>query len=454
MKLNNLQALKIVILLTLMSCSETNKISEFDYTEEEKNEYVEKEQEDSPYFDDNAIRYEDHVYNENIKTDQMHLTGYPLSSPIARLTSGETLTLSFDDLGTDVEDYYYKIIHCDAKWNPTDLLENQYIEGFFSDVITDYDFSFNTLIQYVHYELQFPNRNMSAKISGNYIILVMRDNEEDQPVLSKRFMLVENSVAIVPKVRRAPSNADRNYKQLVEFEIQHASFPIVNPYRDLEVVVRQNERWDNALYDLKPIYIKDKRLIYESQNKYSFAGGNEYRFFNLRSIRYQTEQVQSIVQEEDGFHAWLTPYGKRRFSVYTTRFDINGRYEIKTTDAFDSKVEADYVKVHFTLPYDEPELDANLYVMGGFSDRQTHKGNQLFYNEQLNQYETEIILKQGYYDYQYVMLKDGDSQINATHIEGSHFATENGYDILVYFKDISDDYQRLIGARVFGSQDF
>jgi len=456
MKFNNKQFLFILVLTIVCSCTETAKLSEFDYTEEEKEKYREDEdnQTNTPYFDKNEIVYRDHIYFDEIKTDQLFITGYPLSSPIIGLNSPETITLAFDDLGSEVEDYYYKIIHCDARWNPTDLMEIQYLDGFYSDVISNYDFSFNTLVPYVHYELEFPNRNMKPRVSGNYILLVMKDNEEDQPVLSKRFMVYENNVSVVPSVRRAPATADRNYKQMVEFEIQHPTFPIPNPYRDLEVVVRQNERWDNAFYDLKPVYIKDKRLIYETRNRKAFDGGNEYRFFNLRSIRYRTEQVTKIEQVEDVFNAWLTPYGKRKFSVYTTRFDINGRYEVKTTDANDSKVEADYVNVHFTLPYEDPITDANVYVMGGFSNRQTSKKTQMIYNEELRQYETELLFKQGYYDYQYVILKDGENAINTTFIEGSHFDTENGYDILIYYKDISDDYQRLIGAQVFDSRNF
>ncbi len=454
MILKNFHFWVLSLIIFVSSCNSNAKLSEFDYSEEEKKEYVENIQKDTPYFNDNEIVYEDHIYSPSIKTDKLFATGSPLSSPVIELNSGRTITLSFDDLSPNVEDYYYKVIHCDARWNPTDIMENQFIEGFFSDAIPSYDFSFNTLVPYVHYELTFPNSGMKVKLSGNYILLVIKDNEIDQPVLAKRFMVYENKVSLASRVRRSPANAERNYKQVVEFEVQHFSFPINNPYRDIEVVVRQNERWDNALYDLKPIFIKNKRLIYESPNKYSFDGGNEYRFFNIRSVRYNTEQISRITIEDDVYNAYLIPFGKRSFSVYTTRFDINGKYEIRTTDANDSRVEADYVFVHFSLPYEEPILDANIYAIGAFSNRQTHKSNQLFYNDDKQQYEATIMLKQGYYDYQYALTKDSDHKISTQEIEGSHFTTENEYHILVYYKDISNDYQQLIGSKIFNSQDF
>lgn len=454
MKLISFSAIVMTTFFLQTSCNSPKKLSEFDYTEEEKANYVEKEDEQNTYYNDNEIRYADYIYFDEIKTDQLFVTGQELSSPIIGLNSGETITLSFDDLGNEVEDYYYKVIHCDARWQPSDMLENQYIEGFFSDAITNYDFSFNTLTSYVHYELQFPNQGMRPKVSGNYVLLVMRDNEEDQPILSKRFMVYENKVAIVPRVRRAASVQDRNTKQQVDFEIHHASFPIVNPQRDLDVVVRQNERWDNALYDLKPVFIKNKILEFQSPFKNSFFGGNEYRFFNFRSIRYQTNQIESIEQKDDGLHVWLKPFGKRNQPVYTSTFDINGGYEIRSYDAFDHVLEGDYAKVHFTLPYPEPITNGNVYVMGKFSNRTTHPSNQMYYNDQLQQYEATITMKQGYYDYQYVVRKDGEDVIDNSEIEGSYFETENRYDILVYFKDLSDDYQRLIGVTVFMTDDF
>jgi hypothetical protein len=57
-------------------------------------------------------------------------------------------------------------------------VENDYINGFTEDRITDFQNSFNTLSQYVHYTLALPNRNMRWSKSCNYLLKVFEDTDE------------------------------------------------------------------------------------------------------------------------------------------------------------------------------------------------------------------------------------------------------------------------------------
>lgn len=72
------------------------------------------------------------------------------------------------------------------------------------------------------------------------------------------------------------------------------------------------------------------------------------------------------------------------------------------------------------------------------------------YNYVNKAYETVLYLKQGYYNYQYVLVED-DKKPNAAFIEGSHYETENDYYILVYYQSYSDRYQQLIGYKKINS---
>ena len=39
------------------------------------------------YFEDVFLRYEDHIYRDNIKTVQLHKAGYPLAAPVIELNT-------------------------------------------------------------------------------------------------------------------------------------------------------------------------------------------------------------------------------------------------------------------------------------------------------------------------------------------------------------------------------
>ena len=121
------------------------------------------------YYGDNTIRYEDYVYKKNIKTVELRDESFILSKAILNLGSDEKLKLSFDDLDADIKSYAYTLIHCNANWEPSDLMPNEYIDGFLDNNINDYRYSFNTLQKFTHYNVTFPNSSLRITKSGNYV---------------------------------------------------------------------------------------------------------------------------------------------------------------------------------------------------------------------------------------------------------------------------------------------
>ena len=75
----------------------------------------------------------------------------------------------------------------------------------------------------------------------------------------------------------------------------------------------------------------------------------------------------------------------------------------------------------------------------------------MHYNKNLSQYETTLYVKQGYYNYEYVYLKDNEKSGDESYIEGTHYETENDYVIYVYHKPMSSNYDQLIGMKRFNS---
>ena len=401
--------------------------------------------------EENSIRYEDYVYKPTIKTVQLHDANFEISQPILSLGSEQTLKFSFDDLDFDFKNYNYSFIHCSASWAPDDLVPAEFMEGYPENPITEYQHSLNTLQHFTHYNLIFPNKNLHFTKSGNYILKVYLDGNSDNPVITRRFMIYENKVNIQSKVTPASIIEYRNFKQELDFTINHAGYTISNPYDDLKIVITQNNHWDNAKTNLKPLFVKDNELVYDYDDENVFTGGNEFRYFDIKSIRYHSERIAYVEKDAAGIHVDLLPDEKRTFKRYSTYTDINGNFLIKVQEGTNSELEAEYCYVKFFLTYETPVTDGSLYVFGAFNGWQCTAENLMHYNTKRSGYECTLYLKQGYYNYEYVFLKNGAAETDETLIEGMHYETENDYTIYVYHQQRGTFYDQLIGVRRLNS---
>jgi hypothetical protein len=403
------------------------------------------------YYEQTYLRYSDFVYENNIKSVLFSRKGWEFSPPIIEFNSSEILELRFDDLEADFKNYAYTIIHCNALWQPSDLMDFEYIEGFREGRIENYSFSRNTRVPFTHYHLEFPNANMKPKLSGNYLLKVFLEGNPDSVIFTRRFMVFEQKVTIEATVKQATNLNYRDTKQEIDFNINTNLYQVSNPYRDLTVILTQNGRWDNAIYNLQPRLVQGHMLIYDYEEGNIFPGGNEFRNFDTKSLRYRSLNVQEINTITNGWEVWLAPDRNRRFMRYTTRSDINGRFLIRTEDYTDDFLESDYAWVYFTLPHNPPLADGNVYVLGGLTDWNLTPGNRMTYNYRDERYELRLLLKQGFYDYQYVYLEDGTDTGDASLFEGSHSITENDYTIYVYHRRPGDMYDSLIGIHHLNS---
>ncbi len=395
------------------------------------------------YYDQSTIRYTDYIYKSTIHTPLINKLGFELSYPFVQLNSNDTLMIQFDDFETNPQNYYFTIIHCDKDWNPSPLSFTDYAEGFNDNPITEYLFSFNTLQHYIHYQFTIPNENIKLKLSGNYLALI-HENDQSKPVLSLRFFVYEPLTQITAKVHRATLAEYMKTSQEIDFTLNN-SFPCFNPFGEISVIVSQNFRFDNVLRDLKPQFVKDNELFYNYEEGNLFEGGSEFRWVDAKSIRYQTERVQQITYISPAYHFIMLPDEKQTFKVYFQWQDINGRFLIKNSMGEDSRIEADYVYIHFFLPYDIPLSEGNLYIAGNFNHWQYTKENMLKYNYDRKGYELTLYLKQGFYDYAYAFMSDTSKAADFGFIEGNHYETENDYYIFVYWKNNSSRYDHLTG---------
>jgi hypothetical protein len=218
-------------------------------------------------------------------------------------------------------------------------------------------------------------------------------------------------------------------------------------------VVTQNDRWDNAISNLKPKYIKNNLLDYNYTNDENiFNGGNEFRRFDITSVKYSTDRIRKIVNDSLGYEVYLLPDARRSFTVYTNMKDINGKEYIKDVDAIqNSDTEGEYIYVHFMLPYYEQVSQGNIYIFGAVTDWQYKPEAIMRYNARIAAYEGTLYVKQGYYNYEYVLLKNKESVGDETFMEGNHYETENDYSIYVYNQEQGTTYDKLIAVKRLNS---
>ncbi|MCE3260025.1 MAG: hypothetical protein K0S12_1666 [Bacteroidetes bacterium] len=378
--------------------------------------------EEEDYVNDNVLKYDDVNYKPNIKTVQIHESTWEYAIPAIDFNSNQAIELSFDDIEGDQKQYSITFQHCNADWTPSDLMISEYLSGFFDLNIINFNFSMNTLQKYTHYSILFPQQNLKFTKSGNYIVYVYVNGDKKDLVLSRRFMVFDNKVTVAHTFRQSNDGDDQFNKQHIDFTIYHSGYDITNPYSDMKVVLTQNNRWDNAVTNIKP----------------TFMGGNQLTFY--------TERVKEIYRDENlKNHVVLYPDENRAVKPYLFYNDFNGAFVIKNRDAIGNQdTEADYVYVDFFLPYPTPESSGNFYVMGKLTDWRMNKKSKMVYNYKRYGYEAQLYLKQGFYNYVYVLSSDTKKGGDETMIEGNHWDTENDYAVYVYHRKIGTYYDQLI----------
>lgn len=396
-------------------------------------------------------RISDVVYSETLGSVKVYRDGWPMSNPIIELNSDQVLLLSFDDLVPEKRDYMYTIFHCDRNWRKSFLPQQEYLPSFTDFPIIDFANSLNTNIHYINYQVRIPNDDVPIKYSGNYALVVFDRNEPEDPVLIRRFFVVENKVKIGARIHRALFESYSGKNQEVDVTVNHSGFPIQNPYSDVKLVITQNNRSDNAITELEPLYVQNNQLIYDFDHENLFVGGTEFRYFEVRGVKYPGEGVIDISYRTPLYHATIETAEPRVKEPYRYYREMNGRYYIEAYNIDDSDIEAEYMKIHLSLAMDNVLMGGGIYVFGELSNWQCNADNRMSWNPNKNQYEIEMLLKQGYYNYIYVWMDDSDRKIKSYNIEGNSPDAENDYQVYFYYGRKSDRYDQLIGYQVFNS---
>ncbi|MGM8360506.1 DUF5103 domain-containing protein [Flavobacterium sp. ARAG 55.4] len=357
---------------------------------------------------------------------------------------GSSFEFQFDDLFGNEANYYYEIIHCDYNWIPSNIPKNEYLRGFDNQRIQNYSNSFNTLQLYSHYSLSIPNQfTQQLRLSGNYILKILNDDKE--VVFSRKFRLYEDIASVPLQIKRARNISVVEYKHNLDFAIKSQNLTFQNPLKNINVVLIQNGNFNTEIKNIKPQYTIGNDLIYKYDIETQFWAGNEFLYFENKDIRVANNNVARVDASTDIYNCLLYTNNARRNSPYTLFQDINGNFMIKNTNATNNDIEADYAWVYFSLSAPAYRLDKGIYVSGMFNNYSLSPENKMDYNEKKGIYEKAILIKQGFTNYNYVIADNKGGIDNENAIDGNFYQTENEYTVLVYYKENTGRYDRIIG---------
>lgn len=390
-----------------------------------------------------VLAQENGVYIDNLKSIQVKVNGEWGKQPVMMLGGRNFVEISFDDLQHNYVRYTYSITHCNADWKQSDLLHSEYMTGFEDNRIEDYDQSLNTEMEYNHYSFTLPNEDVKLLVSGNYIVNIFEDGE-DEPVARACFSILEPHVGIAMSVTNNTDIDTYQSHQQLSFSINYNGFPVRNAIDELIPVVRQNNRWDNAVFNLKPKFMRVNEMIYEHERNLIFEAGNEYRRFEILDRHVPTMRVDNMRYDGDYYHANLMVDEQRTAYLYDK--DQDGRYYVRNGNNIDNDTESDYYFTHFRL--EMPQIPGgDLYINGDLTNNRFAPEYKMEYDLMEHAYQIVLPLKQGSYNYQYLFVHDGEEVGHTPQSEGSFHQTENEYSVYVYNRPFGSRYDKLVGFK-------
>lgn len=388
------------------------------------------------------------IVDPNVKTIKVAPRSNAYMPPVIVMGSGDQVNVDFDYMDYDEHYLRYSVTHCNADWQPSQLVESEYVDGFNYADITECGHSQATFVQYCHYSFALPNEDFSITKSGNYLLTVYEQDDPDKILFQSRFSMCERVVDVMATVS---SNTDIDFNanhQQVAIELGYKMGAITDPYGELKVVVGQNTRTDNERTITRPMMVEMGKVTYDHMPDLIFPAGNEYRRIETVNTKgYNLGNVR-MSYYEPYYHATPPTDVPRAGTQYLYDQTQHGRFTVRNSETDNSATEADYCITHFTLNTGGPLTGGRIYLEGEFTQGLPGGVAEMMYDAASGCYVNDMLLKQGAYNYQYLWVPNGSSQGLTSRIEGDDYETINQYVIKVYNRPSGERYDRLVGYGV------
>lgn len=382
------------------------------------------------------------IFSPRFKTLKTQVDGNFDAPPMIRLGSNDRIVISFDEIGEDNSWLQWRLVHCNSDWQPSALLESEYIDGFNAVDIEDYAYSSATFVHYVNYRIVVPDEQTCILHSGNYLLQVYDRDDPDTVILQTRFQVSENEAEIAGYYN---ARTDRGYNDRYQQLDITATVDLgdrANPYTDFRLELLQNNREVTRRIIPVPVRVNGNKLIYDHVPMLIYPASNEYLRFESVSNNFPGMKVDSLHYMGSNFHVWLKPDAPRAHREYQYDSTQHGRYIVREYNSTDSDIGADYITVHFML--EAPEEDCDIYIDGEFTHGEFTSANRMEYDRTHGAYTLQIPLKQGAYNYQYLKRCGEDGVLE--NYDGDKWETQNQYTVNLWRRSPGDRADRLVGS--------
>lgn len=388
------------------------------------------------------------IFHTDFATLTVRVDGNPMAPPVIMAGTPDRIVISFDELADERRYLRAELIHCDAEWRQSGLVDSEFLDGINQIDIDDFQYSGPTLVHYVNYRLTIPDQRMQPTVSGNYLVRIYDTDNPDETLLQARFSVAENVMSTHGDVSVVTDVDTNDRHQQLTVVVDSENERVDDLFSDLKLVVTQNNRTDNEVVLNHPMRVVGTKAIFEHLKPLIFKAGNEYRRFETVSTQYPGMGVEAIHYSDPLYHILLSADEPRIAGKYLYDQTQRGRFVVRESNAVDSDTEADYVVVHFSLNM-PPLRNGDVYIEGDLTGRRFDDNAKMRYNEETKSYEASLLLKQGAYNYQYI-VSPGD----ASAIEGDFAPTGNEYTVKVFYRPRGSRFDRLVGVTtIFSNND-
>ena len=400
-------------------------------------------------------RLPDRIYTPTINSVKLFQQNNQFSQPILYLNGGDQLELHFDDLVATPRNYFYTYELCNADWTPANVTVFDYLKGFNQMRISQYRIASIAAMKYVHYQVMLPERNATPIMSGNYLLKVFRDGDTSKLAFTKRLMVVDKQVSIGAQILVPYDNELARTHQKLQFSVETKQLNLLSP-QQVKVVAVQNNRWDDAIINKQPVFIKGNLLEYNGEIDFLFPAGKEYRWADLMSFRFESDRIAKVDRLQEPNTVYIKPDLVRSSFAYINFADRNGYTEINASESINPWWQGDYAWVHFSFipPGKQAIAGKSVHMIGEITGNQISDSSLMHYSTLEGAYIKDLLLKQGYYSYTYALKDnlDPSAAADVTIPDGNYWETENDYTILVYYRSLSGRHDELVGIATINSR--
>jgi len=328
------------------------------------------------------------------------------------------------------------------------------VKGYTNQRITTYRSASQVLTRYTHYQLTFPNRDIMPVKAGNYLLKVFINGDTSRLAFTRRFVVVSPMVSVAAQVQQPFNQQFFRTHQKIQLTVNSGNMNVSYPQQQIKVVILQNDRWDNCIQNIKPNIIRGNSYEYNGENDCLFPAMREWRWLDLTSFRLLSDRVRRQQNTNTAYDLYVIPDVSRNTQRYIYYKDYDGWYAALTNENVNPYWNGDYATVHFTYitPSRSPYQGKELYIIGQMTHYGKDEKAKLQWNEEKGQYETTLLLKQGYYDYAYALSPAAGKQaFNTDETEGNIWEAENEYTVLVYYRELGGRYDQLVNVTTLNS---